>query len=539
MTGEFYLPEISCGGGALFDFDNDGDLDVFLVQGQLLGPGKDLGMAILPPADPELRDRLWRNDLTVLPDGRRQLRFTDVTAASGMVAPGYGCGVATGDFDNDGWVDLYLAQLGSNQLWRNQGDGTFRDVTAGSYSDDPRWSTSASFADVDGDGWLDLYVANYLDFSYAQHKICRTATGARDYCSPDAYVGVPDTLLRNRGDGTFANITASAGIDRVRSKSLAVAAADFNQDGRIDFYVANDGVANQLWIQRADGRFQDEALLAGCAVNGRGQAEAGMGVAVGDFDRDLDLDVFKTNLSGETNTLFVNDGRGAFEDQSTSSGLGPPSWSVTSWGTAWLDYDHDGWLDVLTVSGAVRTIEAQANTGDPFPFRQTRQLFRNLGDGRFEDKTAAAGPAFVLPEVGRGLAIGDLDNDGDLDALVINNSSPARILLNQVGQDQPWLSLRLVGVYGNSGRPRDMLGARALLRHGGRTSLRHVHTDGSFASASDPRVHFGLGSDARGKADPEPLSVRVIWPDGRVEEWTDLVPGRTTTLLQGSGRKIP
>ena len=534
MSGEFFMAEINSGGGALLDIDNDGDLDLYLIQGQMLSTAQDIDKAIFPPRHPlPLTDRLYRNDSVVKPGGGRRIRFKDVTQQSGLKPAAYGFGVATGDFDNDGWTDIYVTRLGSNTLLRNQGDGTFQDVTERSSADDDRWSVPASFTDFDGDGWLDLYVGNYLQFSLASHKVCRTATGAKDYCGPTAYPGVPDRLLRNRGPGadgqvTFEDVSATAGMLRQPSKSLGVVAADFNGDGRTDFYVANDLTPNQMWIQQSNGRFLDEALLAGTAVNGNGKAEASMGVDAGDFDGDGDDDLFMTHLVSETNTLFLNDGQGMFEDASIESGLGVRSWSHTSWGTAWFDYDNDGWLELMTANGAVKIIEELANAGDAFPFHEKNQLFRNISGGaHFQDMSDHGGKVFELSEVSRAVAVGDLDNDGDTDALLVNNNGPARLLINTLGQDNHWLGLRLVGTRGK----RDMQGARvALLRPGKPPLWRRARTDGSFAAANDPRVLFGLG------ATKTRVDVRVHWPDGSVEQWDKMEIDHYATLEQGSGK---
>ena len=545
-SGAFYMAEINSGGGALFDYDNDGDLDVYLVQGQSLD-GKPPAEATFPPRHPvPLTDRLYRNDLKVGKDGRRRLRFTDVTRESGLRPAAYGFGVAAGDYDTDGWVDLYVTRLGSNTLLRNEGGsgklGTFTDVTAATGTDDGRWSVPASFVDFDRDGWLDLYVGNYLAFSHDKHKVCRTATGARDYCGPTAYPGVPDRLFRNRGRGsdgtvTFEDVSAAAGIDRELSKSLGVVATDLDGASEIDFYVANDMTANQMWIRKPGPgwKFSDEALLAGSAVNARGKAEASMGVDAGDYDGDGDDDLFMTHLTRETNTLYLNDGHGLFEDATTESGLGIPSYPHTSWGTAFFDYDNDGRLEMVIANGAVRVIEELANAGDPFPFHETNQLFRNVGARggtvKFEEVTSRAGKAFERSEVSRSVAVGDLDNDGDADILLVNNNGPARLLLNAVGQDAHWLGLRLVGADGR----RDMLGARVALRRAGGESLwRRVRSDGSFAAANDPRILFGLGekSPEGGKA-----SVRVRWPDAQVETFDGLGIDRYTTVRQGSSRR--
>ncbi len=528
MSGGWHMAEINSGGGTLFDYDNDGDLDVYLVQGALLPPGKTRAEARLPPAELP-HDRLYRNDLRITADGQRHLHFTEVTAASGIHATGYGFAAATGDYDNDGFVDLYVTHLGSNLLLHNNGDGTFEDRTKISGTDDDRWSISAVFADFDGDGWLDLFVSNFVDGEIGKPKTCRTANGTRDYCGPNAYKGVGDRLLRNQGDGTFADITLVAGLHKVRSKALGVVVADFDGDGRLDLYVANDGVANQMWLQREGGRFVDEALFAGSAVNLKGRPEASMGVDASDFDGDGDDDLFMTHLVHETNTLYLNDGQGNFLDGTIRSGLGPPSLPYTSWGTAFFDYDNDGWLDLLVANGAVRVIERLAAAGDPYPFHQRNQLFGNQGDGRFTDLTATAGPAFERSEVSRALAFGDLDNDGDTDALLVNNNGPARVLLNAIGQDNHWLGLRLLTRGG-----RDALGARVeILRPEQQPMWRRVRADGSFAAANDPRVLIGLGQDKRVDA------VRVHWLSGQVEQWQGLPIDRYTALVEGSGRSIP
>jgi hypothetical protein len=443
-------------------------------------------------------------------------------------------GVAAGDYDNDGYPDLYVTGFGRARLLRNRGDGTFEDRTEAARAGEVGWSVSAAFVDVDRDGWLDLFVGNYVDATAANHKVCRAPAGYLDYCGPLSYNAVPSRLLHNRGDGTFDDDSVASGITARYGPALGIATADFDGDGWIDVYVANDQAANQLWRNRGDGTFADDALLAGCAVNGAGRAEASMGVDAGDFDGDGDDDLFMTNLTEETNTLYVNDGHGVFRDATATSGLGPPSLPFTGFGTAWLDWDNDGWLDLLVANGAVVIVEALESRGDSFPFHQPDLLFRNLGDGRFEDATARAGAPFAEPDSGRGVAFGDLDNDGDVDVVIANVNGPTRLLRNDAADGTAWLGLRLIGAPAGMGA-RDLLGARAVLVRDRPPQLaRRSRADGSYASANDPRVLFGLGR----AADDAPERVRVTWPDGKVEEWDDLAAGRYHTLRQGEGRPV-
>ena len=516
MSGEFYFPEMMGGGGAMLDYDNDGDLDLYLVQGRMLGPGIALEDALFPPRHPlPLSDRLYRNDLSIGPDGKRLLGFTDVTAASGELARDYGMGVATGDFDGDGWTDLYVTNFGPNRLLRNNGDGTFSDVTGAAGAGDNRWSVAATFFDYDRDGFLDLYVGNYLDFTLATHKVCLDAAGAQDWCGPAAYRGARDRLLHNRGNGTFEDVSRMSGVGRPESKGLGAVAADLDRDGLVDLYVANDGEPNFLWLNQGDGTFRDEALYGGCAVGSDGLPQASMGVAVGDYDNDGDDDIFMTHLTGENNALFRNDG-GLFTDVSAAAGLSKPSWPLTGFGTAWFDFDNDSWLDLLTLNGAVRSIETLVQAGDPYPLHQKKMLFRNAAGGSFEEATERAGGSFELSEVGRGAAFGDVDNDGDTDVLVVNNSGPARLLLNRRGNSGSWVGLRCT-----SGRAASAnRGTRfAVLRPGQGPLWRRVTTDGSYASASDPRVLVGLGEPV------DQIDVMVRWPNGEAAKWRGLAAG--------------
>ncbi|MCP4896217.1 MAG: CRTAC1 family protein [bacterium] len=526
MTGNFTIAEITGQGCGLFDFDNDGDLDVYLVQGQLLGEKMTQAVFPWPEKQPPM-DRLYRNDLKVKPDGTRELKFTDVTPKSGIKADGYGMGVATGDYDNDGFVDLYITNLESNQLYHNNGDGTFSDVTAAAGADDPRWSTCAAFFDYDRDGDLDLFVSNYVDFETAPTRECYANSSARDFCGPSAYNPVPDRLLRNRGNGTFEDVTMAAGIHKAFGSGFSVVAADLNRDGWIDLYVANDGNPNQLWINNGDGTFGNEALWAGAAINAMGAAEASMGADADDFDGDGDDDIFITHIMEETNTLYVNDGTGLFEDRTAATGLASISIGKTGFGTGWFDYDNDGWLDLLVLNGEVRTIPERARAGDAYPLGQPNHLLQNLGGRKFK-VTPNAGESFKLIEVSRGAAFGDIDNDGDTDVLAANNNGPTRLLINQIGNTANWMGLRLVA----ENAKRDALGARLeVIRTDGRSLWRRVRSDGSFCSARDPRVILGLGSDEKVK------SIQVSWPDGTSESWPAPPINRYSTLRQGTAPK--
>ena len=519
-TGEFYFPEIMAPGGALFDYDGDGDLDLYCVQS---------GPLVVSPGESRPSDRLLRNDLAADAGAPREPSFTDVTEASGIRAAGYGMGAAAGDIDNDGRTDLYVTNFGSNQLWRNLGGGRFEDVTAAAGVDDPRWSTSAAFLDYDRDGWLDLFVTNYVDFRVASHQACTASSGRRDYCAPGAYRGEPDRLFRNRGDGTFEDVSGRAGILSRYGAGLGVVTVDFDGDGFTDIFVANDQEANFLWMNRGDGSFEEGALLAGVSVNMEGQTESSMGVTAGDVDEDGDEDLFMTHLNGETNTLYVNQGDATFYDRTFASALGLVSLPFTGFGTAFLDFDGDGRLDLFAANGAVHTLEARAREGDSFPFEQRDQLFRNLGNGAFEDATRAGGTALEVEGVSRGAAVGDLNDDGAADLVVFNTGGPARLLLGRApSRSGPgsWLGLRLL-----VGRPgRDALGARVELELAdGRRRWRRVRSDASYLSANDPRVRIRL-------APGDSIAVlRVRWPGGRVEEWTDLPERSYATLVEGSG----
>ena len=515
-SGQFYVPEVMGAGTALVDYDNDGDLDVYLLQGQSFDPNA--------PRDPARTHRLFRNELVE----SRTLRFTDVTAASGLGGTSYGMGVATGDYDNDGDQDLYVTALGPNTLYRNNGDGTFSDVTAAAGVSDDRWSTAATFVDYDRDGDLDLFVVHYLDFSVTSNKQCFDPAGSRDYCGPRSFRPVPDRLFRNDGGGRFTDVTEAAGITKADGAGLGIATGDFNADGWLDLYVANDATPNQLWINQKNGTFVDDGPLAGAALNAAGVPEGSMGIAAGDYDRDGDEDLFVTNIIGETFALYTNDGHSGFEDTRAQSGLAQPTAAFTGFGTGWIDYDNDGWLDLFITNGAVNII--QGLRGDPSPFRMRNQLFHNLGTRTFIETSGQAGQAFARAEVGRAAAFGDIDNDGDTDILVTNNTGPVRLWLNQVGTRGSWLQVRL------DNGPQNRLGLGALVhveRSGAPSLISRVRTDGSYLSAQDPTLQFGLGEWRK------PVTVRVDWPGGPSEQWTLPKVEQRVTLTRGGGTALP
>ncbi len=539
MSGRLYYPEVVGAGAALFDYDNDGDLDLYLVQGNLLGADRDGARAIVPwkGAWPP-RDRLWRNDLERHESGPARVRFVDVTEESGIAGVGYGMGVVAGDFDNDGWTDLYVLNLGDNQFWRNEGDGTFTDRTRASGAGDARWSVAAAAADYDGDLDLDLFVVNYLNFSLVTHKTCLTERGEIDYCLPSAYQPVPDRLLRNDGAGKFTDATVEAGLTAVGpGNGLGVVAADLDGDRRLDFYVANDLMPNHLWINAGNGNLVEEGLISGAALNANGEAEASMGVTAGDYDGDGDFDLFLTHFTRETNTLYRNDsepGTAAFRDRTNAAALARPSWDATSFGTAFVDLDLDGWLDLAVVNGAVTFAAGRPRSeDDPFPLDQANQVFLNVADGSPGRRRFDPAPAGILDGsstlVSRGLVSGDVDNDGDTDLVITNNNGPARLLLNQAEAGKDWIGLapRLNGARGH----RPASGVTVRVHRDGRPPLvRLAGSSGSYASSGDPRLTVSL-------AGASVTRIEVLWADGMVEEWRPPPSATYTDLVRGTGRR--
>jgi len=511
-TGDYNYPELLVGGGALLDIDDDGLLDVYLVQsGPVPGSAGIMGQAANRPGN-----RLYRN----LGDGT----FEDVTDAAGVGDTGYGAGATAADYDRDGLVDLYVTNVGPNRLYRNLGGGAFEDVTERAGVGDTAWSSSSVFFDYDGDLDLDLFVANYVVWSADRERPCLGPNGLRNYCNPAEYPPAPDTLYRNDGGGRFTDVSEAAGLRSVAGPGLGVVAADLDGDDLVDLYVANDQAVNHLWLNQGDGTFREDALARGAALNELGQPEAGMGIAVADPDGDGDLDLFLTHLSGETNTFYRNDGGGFFQDVTAEARLGGVSQPYTGFGTSWFDYDGDGILDLFVANGKVTPGDSAA-----FDYREPNQLLRGTPSGRYEDVSGRAGAALELLEVSRGAAFGDLDNDGDVDIVVVNNEGPVRLLRNEVGNAAPWL---IVDLCGGGILDRSAIGSRVTVRGGGRSWTRDVRPAQSFAAANDPRVHFAFGDI------PAVDHIRVDWPHGGVTERSG-VPVNTILRLLAPGGTAP
>jgi hypothetical protein len=494
-----WFPEIMSGGGCWLDYDGDGDLDLFLVQGG--DPD--------PAATTPTGHRLFRN--------RGDGTFEEVTPAAGVAGRGYGNGCAVGDYDGDGDRDLLVTALGPDLLYRNDGDGAFTEVAAAAGVAHPGWGTSAAFADYDTDGHLDLFVVNYVDWAPEREIECFAGGNERDYCLPANYSApVAAVLYHNDGDGTFTDMTDAAGISRMQGNGLGVTAGDFNGDGRLDFYVTNDGNPNALWVNQGDGTFTEQALAAGVAVDRQGVAEAGMGVTAVDMENDGDLDLFVSNLRGETNTLYRNQG-GVFEDATIPAGLAMPSLPYTGFGLGFADFDHDGHLDLYVANGRVG--KTLAPLGDD-PYGEPNQLYQGLGNGQFEERLPQGGLATPLIETSRAAALADYDQDGDIDVLVVNNGGVARLLRNRVGAERGrWIMFRVLDQQG-----RDAIGAKVRITTANGVQWRPVQTAYSYQASHDPRVHFGLGT-ATAVTD-----VQVVWPDGSTTSFGPRPAGQVHTL---------
>jgi hypothetical protein len=501
-----HFPETMGSGGLFFDYDNDGWIDVFLVDG---------GSAASPAVARTARHRLYRN--------RQNGTFEDVTAKSGIRHSGYGMGACAGDYDNDGRVDLYVTNAGSNMLYRNSGGGAFANVTAAAGVGSTRWASSCGFLDFDRDGDLDLFVTNYVTMGKDANRVCRGGTPAvRVYCHPLNFPPTQNTLYRNDGKGTFTDVITPAGIASFRGNGLGVAIADYDDDGLVDVFVANDAVPNFLFHNEGKGRFTETALGAGVAVATDGQARAGMGTMFGDYDGDGRVDLVVTNHETEMHSLFRNVGGGLFADATVQSGVGPATVPYVGFGVVFFDYDNDSDLDLAEVNGHVIDNVAQVRNGGRYA--QKRLLLQNTG-GRFRDVSRQSGPAFAAESVGRTLVTGDIDNDGDLDLLVTNNGGRAELLTNDGGNRANGLLIRLAGEKSN----RDGIGARIRIAAGTRTLVRDVASGGSYQGQNDLRVHVGLGERARADR------IEIRWPSGLVEQLKDVSANQIITVREGKG----
>lgn len=516
-TEKRYLVEGLSGGVCLLDYDNDGFLDIYFVNGGTVE-------SFRSGAPSGLSNALFRN--------RGDRTFQDVTAQAGVEgngAWGFGCSVA--DYDNDGWSDLYVTTYGSNILYRNLGDGRFEDVTGTAGVNDPRWSAGSAWADYNGDGWPDLFVANYLVLdrdnlpepgskffgSMASGSGCRYA-GLPVMCGPRRLPGAGDTLYRNNGDGTFSDVSREAGVDDPKEYyGLGAIWCDFDNDVHPDLYVANDSKPNYLYHNRGDGTFEEIGYLSGAAVNEQGDDQGGMGVACGDYENSGALAVFVTNFSDETNVLYRNEGQLTFFDATLQAGLGPVSLPYVGWGTFFFDVDNDGWLDLFFANGHIYPQIDQAP--GLLVYRQRNLLFRNLGNGRFEEVPDQA--LGVPSAVSRGAVRGDLDNDGDLDIVIANLDDSPTLLWNQTEPRQNFLILKLVGTQST----RDALGARVRIRIRSQWQVREVRAGGSYLGNHDPRLHFGLGSTERVE------EIQVRWPNGFTSVLRD-VPANQFLILR-------
>jgi hypothetical protein len=512
-TPNKYLLETMGGGVALLDYDNDGRLDVFFTNGARLEDPMPEGKA------PDKSARLFWNRLY---HQNADHTFTDVTekaGLTGMPQNRYGMGVAVGDYDNDGFGDLYVTGYGGSTLYHNDGDGTFRDVTAKTGVGASGWSASAGFFDYDNDGRLDLFVTRYVEWTFAKNGYCgEKKPGYRAYCHPDNYEATTSLLYRNNGDGTFDDVSAKAGLARAAGKGLGVAFADYDQDGYVDVYVANDSVQSQLFRNNGDGTFAEVGLLVGVGYNEDGKTFAGMGVDFADYDNDGRPDLIVTDLSNERYRLFHQGADGSFQDATNGSGVGAATFAFAGWSTGFLDYDNDGWKDVFVAQGHVMdTIE---KTAPNLRYLQPPLLLRNES-GRFA--RVAPGDVFQGEWAGRGAAFGDFDGDGDVDIVVSNVGQRALVLRNDGGNRRLWLGIRTVGTRSN----RDGIGCRVkVVSPSGLTQSFTVSTAVGYLSASDKRLVVGLGGEATARL------VEIRWPSGAVQKLENVAAGQTVVAME-------
>ncbi|NIR49652.1 CRTAC1 family protein [candidate division KSB1 bacterium] len=507
VDGRYFMPESIGSGGAFLDYDNDGDLDIYLINsGPHNGDKKD---------ETNITNQLFRHE--------GNGTFANVTAESGLGDTGYGMGVAVGDINNDGHVDVYVTNYGPDALYRNNGDGTFGNISKQAGITNPQWGCSAVFFDYNLDTYLDIYVTNYV--AYDPTDICMDRSGRQDYCGPAGFPGVPDVLYRNNGDATFMDVSMESGLAAGASKGLGVVSADFNGDHWPDVYVANDQEANHLWINMGDGTFTDKALMRGIALNELGRPEAGMGIALGDAENDSDLDLFVTHLRTESNTFYRSEGEHGYQDDTVVAGLAGPSIPYTGFGTGFFDYDHDGDLDLAVVNGRVTRGPLLVHNRRSYwdDYAEPNFLYENDGQGQFRALTAEES-AFGRPiENSRGLAFGDVDNDGDIDLLVTNEGGPARLFRNEADHNGHWLIVRAV----DPNLDRNAIGATITVHVGNKRMTRLINPGYSFCSSNDVRAHFGL---AEADAVDE---IAVLWPDGTIETFPGAKSDQIITLKRG------
>jgi hypothetical protein len=505
-----YIIEATGCGCAFFDYDNDGWMDIFLLSGTRLEGAPD-----------GATNRLYKNN--------RDGTFTDVTDKAGLRDLGWACGVCVGDYNNDGNEDLFITYFGQNKLYRNNGDGTFTDVTkdSGLLGDAKRWGAGCTFVDYNRDGHLDLFVSNYLQFDVKRvpkpgENVNCTWKGIPVECGPRGLPRGVHSLYRNKGDGTFTDVSVAAGISSQRgSYGMTVVAADLDEDGWPDIYVACDSTPSLLFMNNHDGTFREEGVVRGVALSEDGQEQAGMGIGVGDYDLDGHIDLFKTHFTEDTNGLYHNDGKANFEDVTRVAKIGVETRFIC-WGAGIVDLDNDGYPDIFYVSGSV--YPSLEKTLPQYPNKNPRTLFRNLGNGTFEELVTEAGPAIADLHSSRGCAFGDFDNDGDLDILIVNLNEPPSLLRNDMKGSNHWLKLKLIGTKSN----RSAIGARVVVHYGKKMQVQEVLSQSSYYSVNDSRLHFGLGAE-------KIADISIRWPNGLRQELKAVTADRLIVVKEGTG----